>query len=90
MWTERDWLESSESSRVVNMKRLLIVAVGVVSLSACGQGAGDAQSAADTLTRAQKDSIIAGLPIPGASAVGRALDIQGLANDRTTAHDTIR
>lgn len=90
MWTERDWLESSESSRVVNMKRLLIVAVGVVSLSACTQGAGDAQSAADTLTRAQKDSIIAELPIPGASAVGRALDIQGLANDRTTAHDTIR
>ena len=71
------------------MKRLLTVALTLFALSACAQGDGDAQSAADTLTRAQKDSIVATLPIPGASAVGRALDARTRANARTEAHDTI-
>lgn len=75
---------------MVYMKKLLIAAVGIVSLAACGQGTGDAQSAADTLTRAQKDSIIAEMPIPGAGVVGRALEVSERANERATAHDTIR
>jgi len=66
-----------------------MVAVTLCAVSACGQTGGDAQSAADTLTRAQKDSIVATLPIPGASAVGRALDARTRANARTEAHDTI-
>lgn len=71
------------------MKRLFLVAVAIFAVSACGQTDGGAQSAADTLTRAQKDSIVATLPIPGASAVGRALDARERANARTEAHDTI-
>jgi hypothetical protein len=57
---------------------------------ACGQSAGDSASAADTLTRREKDSIIATLPIPGASGVGRALQAADAANARTAAHDSIR
>jgi len=72
------------------MRRLVIVAVTAIGVSACGQSEGDAQTAVDTLTRAQKDSIVATLPIPGASAVGRALDAREAANARTAAHDTIR
>lgn len=72
------------------MKKRILLLSAVVALAACGGSTGDAQAAADTLTRAQKDSIIAELPIPGASAVGRALDARGAANARTEAHDTIR
>ena len=72
------------------MKRGLIVAVAVLGVGACGGGAGDAQSAADTLTRRQKDSLIAEMPIPGASAVGRALDATDRASARAAEHDTIR
>lgn len=69
-------------------RRSLLVATALV-LAGCGGGDGDTQTAADTLTRAQKDSIIAELPIPGAGAVGRALDARGAANARTEAHDTL-
>ena len=72
------------------MKKRILLLSTVAALAACGESTGDAQAAADTLTRAQKDSIIAELPIPGASAVGIALDARGSANARTEAHDTIR
>jgi hypothetical protein len=57
---------------------------------ACGRGAGDAASAADTLTRREKDSIIATMPIPGARGVGRALEAQDRARERANALDSIR
>ncbi len=72
------------------MKRGLIVAVALLGVWACGSSTGDAQSAADTLTRRQKDSLIATMPIPGASGVGRALDAVDQAAARAAAHDTIR
>jgi fructose-specific phosphotransferase system component IIB len=72
------------------MNRLLTVLAFALLSGACGGGVGDTQSAADTLTRAQKDSIVADLPIPGASGVGRALQARDAANARTEAHDTIR
>lgn len=57
--------------------------------AACGQGssrsAADSTAAArDTLTRHQKDSIIAQSAIPGASVVGRAITVQdsGAAHQR--------
>ena len=66
------------------MKLRLIIAVAAVSLAACG---GDEPAAADTLTRAQKDSIVAELPVPGAGAVGRAMEARDRANARTAEHD---
>jgi hypothetical protein len=72
------------------MKKLLIVLATAAFTASCGAGGGDAQAAADTLTRAQKDSIVADLPIPGASGVGGAMRARDAANARTEAHDTIR
>ncbi|HKJ02296.1 MAG TPA: hypothetical protein VJ997_07570 [Longimicrobiales bacterium] len=76
------------------MRRRLIVAVavaGVLGLVACGQSAGTpGATAADTLTRDQKDSIVAKLPIPGARGVSAAQRARDAANARTQAHDTIR
>jgi hypothetical protein len=68
------------------------ILVGVFSLGAatCGGGNGEEDSAAqDTLTRRQKDSIISTLPVPGAGAVGKALEAADAAKARAEAHDTI-
>jgi hypothetical protein len=72
------------------MKRGVIIAAAVVGVWACGSGTEEAQSAADTLTRRQKDSLIADMPVPGARAVGRAQEAADRANARAQAHDTIR
>ena len=72
------------------MTRALILATSVLGVWACGSSAGDAQSAADTLTRAQKDSLIAEMPIPGAGAVGRALEAAERARERAEAHGPLR
>lgn len=71
------------------MKRGWIVAAAVMGVWACGQSAGDAESAADTLTRREKDSLIATMPIPGARGVGRALDAQDASRERAGALDSI-
>lgn len=71
------------------MKRILVVAAAIVTVGACGDSAGDAQTAVDTLTRRQKDSLISEMPIPGAGAVGRALEAQDLARERAEALDSI-
>ncbi len=71
------------------MKRGWIVATAVMGIWACGQSAGDAASAADTLTRREKDSLIATMPIPGARGVGRALDAQDASRERAAALDSI-
>lgn len=73
------------------MRRVLVLLLCAASLSACsGDGAEDAATTrADTLTRRQRDSIIAGSRLPGAGAVGRALETSDAAADRATAHDTI-
>lgn len=72
------------------MKRILITAATVLAVGACGEGAGDdAQTAADTLTRRQRDSLISEMPLPGAGGVGRALDAQDRARERAEALDSI-
>jgi hypothetical protein len=58
----------------------------LVGIAACG---GDAPAEQTELTREQKDSIVADLPIPGASAVGDAMRARDAANERTAAHDSI-
>lgn len=77
------------------VKRCLIVVAVALSCWACGRGADDAQGAAstasatDTLTRRQKDSLISTMPVPGAGAVGRALDAQDASRARAAALDSI-
>lgn len=75
--------------RGVKIRAGLCVAAATLSVWACGQGAGDAQTAVDTLTRRQKDSLISEMPVPGAGAVGRALDAQDLSRQRAAALDSI-
>jgi hypothetical protein len=69
---------------------VVVAAFGMAAFAACGKGAGDGQTAADTLTRRQRDSIISTLPIPGAGGVGRALGAQDAARARADALDSIR
>ena len=76
------------------MKRRLMVAAtvaGLFALAACGQSSDTpGAAAADTLTRAQKDSIVSNLPIPGAGGVGAAMRARDAANAKVQQHDTIR
>lgn len=71
------------------MKRGWVVVCAVLGTWACGQGAESGASAADTLSRRQKDSIISTMPIPGSRGVGRALDAQDASRERAAALDSI-
>jgi hypothetical protein len=64
-----------------------MIGVAAVALAACGN---DEPDTAGALTRAQKDSIVAELPVPGAGAVGRAMEARDQANARSAEHDAIR
>ena len=72
-------------------KSLSMAALAALTFIAVGcSGSGDASaSAADTLTRRQKNEIISTLPIPGARGVGAALDVSDRLADRAQAHDSI-
>lgn len=70
--------------------RLMGLALAVLVTACGGDSDDDQRTAADTLTRAQKDSIVADLPIPGAGAVGAAMRARDQANERTATHDSIR
>ena len=74
------------------MKRSLATAFALLAVQACGPGTStnDRAVAADTLTRAQKDSIVADLPVPGAGGVGAAMRARDALNETTQRHDTIR
>ena len=74
------------------MRALTRALVGValaMGIQACGSSEGDRSVATDTLTRAQRDSIAASLPIPGAGAVGAAMQARDAATARAQAHDSI-
>jgi len=74
------------------MKRATLAALAIfaaVAVTACSDRAAEYQTAVDTLSRRQKDSLISTMPIPGANAVGRALNAADQASARTLAHDTI-
>ena len=62
------------------MRKSMMAAAALIFIAACSGGASDASdSAADTLTQAQKtekrNRAIAGSRIPGHGAVGKALDL---------------
>lgn len=69
--------------------RSLMVTAALLGVWACGQGESSAANDADTLTRRQRDSIIATMPIPGSRGVGRALDAQDASRERAAALDSI-
>lgn len=71
------------------LSRALLAGALVVGLQACGASEGDRSLATDTLTRAQKDSIAASLPIPGAGGIGAAMRARDAAGARAEALDSI-
>jgi hypothetical protein len=56
---------------------------------ACGGGDGSSQSARDTLTQRQRDSILAQSKIPGARGVGKAMRVADSVSARVRATDSI-
>jgi len=69
----------------------VVVPLALAALvSGCTGGGQENQTVdRDTLTRRQKDSIVSEMPLPGAGAVGRAMDAADAARARAQAHDTI-
>ena len=75
-------------------RRLIITAVAALGIWACGQGAdteaeGAAEEAADTMTTAERDSVMSELPIPGIGGIRNAREAAGAARERAEAHDSI-
>ncbi len=75
------------------MKRVIVVALAVLGVWACGRTAGEGAATAkvdrDTLTRRQKDSILSTMPLPGASKIGDAQRAVDKINANTHRLDTI-
>ena len=71
------------------MPRLKVLALALLASACSGAGEQDATNAQDTLTRAQRDSIIGASSLPGARSVQRAIDTRDSANARTGALDSL-
>jgi hypothetical protein len=61
-----------------------------LGLMACGDRAERREEAVDTLTQRQRDSLLSTMPVPGAGAVGKALEAADRARERAEQHDTMR
>jgi hypothetical protein len=71
------------------MRRVLML-MSLAAVAAACSGAGDQEpAAADTLTRAQRDSVIGASSLPGARSVQRAIDTRDSANARSAAMDSL-
>lgn len=71
-------------------RRLITTAALIVGAAACtGEGSSDRQEAFDTLTRRQRDSLAAALPVPGAKSVLKALDALDASQERAARHDSL-
>ena len=58
-------------------------------VAACGPAASEEPNQATELSRRQKDSLVAQMPVRGAGAVGKALDALEASERRAAAHDSI-
>ena len=67
--------------------RVAIVA-GII-LAACSTGGSGSKVNRDTLTERQSDSILAKSSIPGASAVGKAMNAADTTSARVQASDSV-
>lgn len=71
--------------------RTALAALAALSVWACGRSAEPRpESAPDTLTRREKDSLVSTLPIPGASGIQGAQKAQDRAAQRAAQLDSIR
>jgi len=68
-------------------KPMLLLLLCATACSATGDE--DAPAAVDTLTRAQRDSVIGASSLPGARSVQRAIDTRDTANARNAAMDSL-
>lgn len=73
------------------MRNRMIVVLACGVFLGCGGAAEQADSApADTVSQGARDSAIAGSRLPGAAAVGRALDVSEAAQERAAQMDSIQ
>ena len=70
--------------------RLPLLFLLSIALGGCPGGEEPPADSPPERTRAQRDSLLSTLPVPGAQGVGRALDATGAAAERARQHDTIR
>ena len=68
------------------MRPIAFALLILLALAGCGKRT---DSAAQPMTEAHRDSVIARSSLPGASVVGRALATSGQAQDRATSLDSL-
>ena len=73
----------------MRMTRKLFLLLAFTASACSGAADRDADAATDTLTRAQRDSVIGASALPGARSVQRANDTRDTANARATAMDSL-
>jgi hypothetical protein len=71
------------------MKRAAEVVLFCLLVAGCNSAKPDREQQRESLTRQQKDSVIANSKLPGARGVQGALDAAGAAAARQQAADTI-
>lgn len=70
---------------MTRLRSAAALAAASIVAAACGAETGEQTE----LTRAEKDSIVAQLPVPGASGVGTAMQARDRANARADEHDAL-
>ena len=77
------------TGRIVAWAIALALALGLApALAGCGRHSGDTKPAS-RLTEAQRDTALARSSLPGASTVGRALDVAGKGAARSAQLDSL-
>lgn len=70
-------------------RRNLLLIFSLSTVLAAGCGSGDADEPASSLSRAERDSILADSPLPGSAAVQGALDVADTAAVRSQRLDDL-
>jgi len=80
-----------ERRRGAGVRRVVagLIVAATVAVGGCGDRAARRQEAVDTLTQRQRDSLLSTMPVPGAGAVGKALEAADRARERAQQHDTM-
>ena len=70
-------------------RRLLATLVLALAVAGCPEGSDSAETDRDAMDQRQRDSVTSTLPIPGAGAVGSALDATDAAAERAARQDSL-